>query len=111
MHTAVLIIKYAVLIFDKSLFLINVYHYWFYVHFDSEQWEKQRVDGKKILKCSAIPTIFSKSPLKIIESLDSNVLQPSPKRPVVKCLFTPSPAKRRVLLDHSYVYHSKQNSL
>lgn len=29
------------------------------VHFAPEMWEKPRVDGKRILKSNAVPTIFN----------------------------------------------------
>ncbi|CAL1671704.1 unnamed protein product [Lasius platythorax] len=28
------------------------------IHFENEMWEKKRVDGKRKLKCNAVPTIF-----------------------------------------------------
>ena len=35
------------------------------VHFEFDQWENNRADGKRKLKCNAVPTIFSYYPLKI----------------------------------------------
>uniref|UniRef100_A0A1Y1K4K4 THAP-type domain-containing protein n=1 Tax=Photinus pyralis TaxID=7054 RepID=A0A1Y1K4K4_PHOPY len=29
------------------------------VHFGPEMWEKTRVDGKRVLKCNAVPTMFA----------------------------------------------------
>lgn len=52
----------------KKLWIANVgkinwestkYSYVCEIHFTNEMWEKVRVDGKRKLKCNAVPTIFS----------------------------------------------------
>lgn len=46
------------------MFFTNI-DFSFKVHFAPEMWEKPRVDGKRSLKASAIPTIFSFTQAKI----------------------------------------------
>lgn len=59
------------------------------MHFDSDQWEKPRVDGKKKLKCSAVPLIFSHRSVKPTRKLPKKRLKSS----------SPSPVKRAKLID------------
>lgn len=64
------------------------------VHFDDDQWEKTRLDGKKKLKATALPTNFCHIP-------PQKQKRKSLKK---KLTYTPSPLKRarKSILEHSY---------
>ncbi|CAI6358976.1 unnamed protein product [Macrosiphum euphorbiae] len=70
-------------------------------HFDESQWEKVRVDGKKKLKFSAVPTIFTHQPIKPIRKTPVKRLQNS----------TPSPIKRAKsnITEYSYATSQQQS--
>ena len=79
------------LMHDNDLFYI----YFLQKHFDAQQFENRRIDGKWKLKCHAVPTIFfhhkSLKPRKCSKKASANRLA---TEKVVK--------KRAILPDHSY---------
>lgn len=72
------------------------------VHFEEDQWERVRQDGKKKLKHTAVPTIFAFKPAKRKRKLP---------RPTVKNSSDASPSTKRKVVQHDHSYFSSNDDI
>jgi len=68
------------------------------VHFAKDMWEKDRCDGKRKLKCSAVPTIFPLQPVQYDSSENCN--------DVVNMLIASLSDEGEVKIDYQYQLHN-----